>query len=169
MDSVYRGRRTAEVPDGTVTFLIGMRINHLHRVDRWLPVAIAMPRMLAELRRKPSLGMVGRPRTFVSGRVIMVVQYWKSFDLLQEYARSRDQTHLPAWRAFNRRIKDNGSVGVFHETYLLASDTVETIYVNMPEIGLLSATAAASPSDRGQTAAARLGRDDEEGPPVDPY
>ena len=45
----------------------------------------AMPRMIAELMKDRSLGMVGRPRTFVSGRTILVWQYWSSFEQLEAY------------------------------------------------------------------------------------
>ncbi len=36
-----------------------MRVNRIWAFHKWFPVAIAMPRMLAELRRKPELGMLG--------------------------------------------------------------------------------------------------------------
>jgi hypothetical protein len=39
--------------------------------------------MLVELQRQRSLGLVGKPRTFVSGRVILVWQYWESFEKLE--------------------------------------------------------------------------------------
>ena len=42
-------RLTANLEGDFVVFLIGMRINRPLRVDRWMPVAAAMPRMLKEL------------------------------------------------------------------------------------------------------------------------
>ena len=74
-------RQTANVEEPVVAFLIGMRVNALLRFWEWLPVAAAMPRMLRELGAHPELGMLGA-RTFVSGRVILVVQYWRSFEQL---------------------------------------------------------------------------------------
>ena len=111
MAKVNKGRHTAAAgADGKILFLIGMRINKPLQFWKWLPVFVAMPRMLVELQKNRDLGLVGQPRTMLSGRVVTVWQYWNSFEQLQAYARSRENAHLPAWRRFNRRIRDNGSV-----------------------------------------------------------
>lgn len=159
MGSMCEGRITSDLRDrdGVVVFLIGMRVNRPWEFWRWVPVLAAMPRMLVELMQDPSRGLLGRPRTFVSGRVIMVVQYWKSFEDLERYARDPHGQHLPAWRTFNRRVRDNRAVGIFHETYRVAASDAETVYVNMPVFGLAEATAAVPVRGGSQTAAARLG------------
>lgn len=170
MARINRGRWTADAgADGKVLFLIGMRINQLWKVWAWLPVFVAMPRMLVELQKNRGLGLVGTPRTMLSGRVVTVWQYWESFDKLNAYARSADNSHLPAWRAFNRRIRDNGTVGIFHETVLLSDDRVETVYGNMPAFGLGAVTGTVPASKRGQTSTARLRGADPDEPTVDPY
>jgi len=170
MAHVTKGRYSANLgADGVVLFLIGMRINRLWQVWKWLPVFVSMPRMLIELQRQPSLGLVGKPRTFLSGRVILVWQYWESFEKLDAYARASDHLHLPAWRAFNRRVRDNGAVGIYHETIVLADDAVETVYANMPLFGLGAVTGAVSAGTRGQTAGLRLKKRTTDQPPVDPY
>lgn len=170
MARINRGRWTADAgADGKVLFLIGMRINQLWKVWAWLPVFVAMPRMLVELQKNRGLGLVGTPRTMLSGRVVTVWQYWESFDKLNAYARSADNSHLPAWRAFNRRIRDNGTVGIFHETVLLSDDRVETVYGNMPVFGLGAVTGTVPASKRGQTSTARLRGADPDEPTVDPY
>ena len=169
MARINRGRYAAAAgADGKVLFLIGMRINQWWKPWAWLPVFTAMPRMLVELRKNPSLGLVGVPRTMVSGRVILVWQYWESFEKLNAYARAADKAHLPAWRAFNRRIRDNGSVGIFHETIELSDRSVETVYGNMPSIGLAAVLGAVPASQRGQTSGQRMKGIDEQ-PEVDPY
>ena len=170
MATINKGRHSAaNGADGTVLFLIGMRINQLWRVWKWLPVFLAMPRMLIELQKNPELGLVGRPRTLVSGRVIMVWQYWESFEKLEKYSRASDRAHLPAWRAFNRRIRDNGTVGIFHETITLSDSTVETVYGNMPTMGLGAVTGVVPASTRGQSARGRLTGHESGALPVDPY
>ena len=125
--------------------------------------------MIAELMKNRDLGLVGRPRTFVSGRVVLVWQYWSSFEQLEAYARDNTRAHLPAWRAFNKSIRDNGSVGIFHETIVLSDATVETVYGNMPEFGLAAVTGLVPAGRRGQSAAVRMGRTQSDTPPVDPY
>lgn len=157
--AVLQGRRTSDFEDreGVVVFLIGMRVNRIREFWRWIPVLGAMPRMIAELARDPSRGLLGRPRTFVSGRVVMVVQYWRSFEELERYARDPKAHHLPAWRSFNRRIRDNAAVGIFHETYRVGASDAETVYVDMPVFGLAGATSAIPVRNGRQTAAERLG------------
>lgn len=170
MGSVNKGRHSADSgADGKVLFLIGMRFNRLWQVWKWLPVFVAMPRMLIELQKDRSLGLVGKPRTFLSGRTVLVWQYWESFEKLAAYSRSADNAHLPAWRSFNKRIRDNGSVGIYHETILLSDATVETVYGNMPAFGLGAVTGVVPAARRGQTAAQRLHGDQGDTPPVTPY
>jgi len=170
MSKINRGRFTADVgADGKVLFLIGMRINRFWQVWRWFPVFVAMPKMLTELKKNRDLGLVGIPRIMVTGRVILVWQFWESFEKLAEYSRSSDRSHLPAWRAFNRKVRDNGSVGIFHETITLSDATVETVYGNMPIFGLAALTGPVPAAQRGQTARARLTGNDDQAPAVEPY
>jgi hypothetical protein len=168
--TINKGRFSADTgADGKVLFLIGMRLNQIWKPWKWLPVAVAMPRMLIELQKNPSLGLVGRPRTYLSGRTILVWQYWESFEHLENYSKSGTALHLPAWRAFNKNVRDNGSVGIFHETVLLADDRVETVYGNMPTFGLAAVTGAVPATRRGQTAKARLTGAPADAPVVEPY
>ena len=77
--------------------------------------------------------------TFLSGRSILLIQYWRSFEHLHAYAHTKDLLHLPAWADFNRSVGDNGSVGIFHESYLVKAGQYECLYANMPQSGLLRA------------------------------
>lgn len=149
-------RLTATLDGEFVVFLIGMRINTPWKVHRWLPVARAMPRMLDELRRQPELGLLHAETWFA--RTIVVVQYWRSIDQLLDYATRRTAAHLPAWQAFNQSAARDGSVGIWHETYLVAPDRHESIYVNMPAFGLGRAGSLSPASGGRQSAAARLRR-----------
>jgi hypothetical protein len=105
----------------------------------------------------------------MSGRVFLLVQYWRSFEDLERFARAPQGTHLRAWRDFNRRIRDNGSVGIFHETYRVPADAVETVYGNMPVFGLAAATAHVPVRAGRHSAAARLGVRGDGDAPVEPY
>ena len=113
MPKVIPTRMTAELEGDFVVFLIGMRVNKPWKIHKWLPVFLAMPRMLRELDRHPDSGFLG---AIFGPRVI--VQYWRSFDHLERYARSHDREHWPAWVAFNKRVgASRGDVGIWHETY----------------------------------------------------
>ena len=131
---IRRERVSAELQGEFVVFLIGMRINQLWKIHKWLPVARSITRMLSELYRHPELGFLHAESWFA--RTILVVQYWRSVEQLIHYATDRNAKHLPAWRAFNRAVGVNGSVGIWHETYIVAPGAYENIYVNMPAFGL---------------------------------
>ena len=164
---ILAGRHSTIPPEGTVVFIIGMRINKLRRVRKWGPVFVAMPKMLSELARHREIGLLG-VKTYLSGRTIVTVQYWRDPGSLDAYARGTTFAHLPAWRDFNRRIRDNGDVGIFHETYVI--DRHESVYVNMPEnFGLGGATSWVEPSAIGQSAAHRLDATVADEPAVEPY
>jgi Domain of unknown function (DUF4188) len=152
MAEIFADRYTARVDKPVVLFLIGMRFNRLLAVGKWFPVALAMPRMLAELEKRPEAGLLSY-RTYLSGRVILVQEYWESFDKLIAYAHDRSGRHFPAWGAFNRAIGTGGSVGIWHETYLVEPGKSKCVYVNMPRFGL--AAAARHVKAEGRLAAAK--------------
>lgn len=137
MTKLYCQRMTAEIDDGAVVFLIGMRINRIWKIHKWLPVMLAMTRMLKELYGHRNLGFLSHEAWF--GRTTMMVQYWKSFEHLNAYAKNADAEHLPAWRAFNRTIGSSGDVGIWHETYIIDHHRYESIYHHMPRFGLAKA------------------------------
>jgi hypothetical protein len=154
---LIRERVCAEREGGVVVFLIGMRINRLSRPWTWMPVMRAMPRMLAELAAHPELGMLSA-RSYFGGRDFLVVQYWKSAEHLQAYARAAGQAHLPAWQAFNARIGTGGDVGIWHETYVVPEGHSEAMYVNMPRYGLGLVGELFAATGHRATAAKRLAR-----------
>ena len=129
----------ADFPDGTVVFLIGMRINHFRAPRSWMPVFMAMPKMLKELREHPDLGLL-EASTWWAGRNFMTVQYWASLDQLMRYATGKDAEHFPAWQAFMRRSSSSDDVGIWHEAYEVSPDRSHNVYRDMPEFGLGKAT-----------------------------
>jgi hypothetical protein len=132
MPSVMPHRMSAQIDGDFVVFLIGMRINKPWKLHKWLPVFLAMPRMLKELESRPESGFLGA----IFGQKV-IVQYWRSFEHLEAYARSRDGQHWPAWVAFNKRSgSSRGDVGIWHETYLVSAGRYEAIYSGMPPFGL---------------------------------
>ena len=131
---LIKERMTAKMNDSFVVFLIGMRINKFWKFHKWCPVAMAMPKMIKELTANKETGFISAESWF--GRTTIMVQYWESFEKLEAYARNKDAHHLPAWQEFNKRIKSNGDVGIWHETYLVPKGSYECVYNNMPKFGL---------------------------------
>ena len=159
MAPVYPQRMAAELDGEFVVFLIGMRINKPWKIHKWLPVFLAMPRMLRELSAHPECGLLGYTML-----PFVVVQYWRSFEHLEAYARSKDHAHWPAWVAFNKRVgASRDDVGIWHETYCVAHGSYEAIYSGMPAIGLGKAGRLVPAAGRGESARARLRAREEAG------
>ena len=146
-------KRVAGQIDGDfVVFLIGMRINKPWKLHKWLPVFLAMPKMLKELEGRPESGFLGHIMSLG-----VIVQYWRSFDHLEAYARAQDQLHWPAWVDFNRRVGGSrGDVGIWHETYKVRAGEYECIYSGMPPFGLLKAGRAADVAGTTDSARGRI-------------
>jgi hypothetical protein len=135
---VFKGRYTAEPDHDLVVFIIGMRINKPWKLHKWLPVFFAMPRMLATLAKHPERGLLHARTYFLPSPV--VIQYWRSFEDLERFARADDDPHLAAWRRFNAKVAGSGDVGIFHETYRVTPADTESVYTNLPAMGLAAAT-----------------------------
>ena len=155
MQKIVAARMTAQIEDEVVVFLIGMRINRLWKIHKWLPVARAMPRMLRELSATQDSGFLGFHQWL--GNPTISLQYWRSFEDLERYAKDSARLHRPAWAAFNRAVASNGDVGIWHETYRVRPGDFECVYNNMPPFGLARATRAVSAEGQHQSARQRMG------------
>jgi hypothetical protein len=155
MAKVAAARMTADLEGDFVVFLIGMRINKPWKLHKWLPVAAAMGPMLKVLSQRPDLGLLGMHNWF-SPSGPMIVQYWRSVEHLERFAKDTTLPHHSAWKKYNKRVATRGDVGVWHETYLVSAGRHESIYANMPLFGLARAGAHLPVAARGETAAQRL-------------
>ena len=50
------------------------------------------------------------------GLTLILLQYWRSLELLLAYANNKEASHFPAGQAFNDAIGTSGDVGLWHET-----------------------------------------------------
>jgi hypothetical protein len=79
-DIIQPNRVSAQIDGHFVVFLIGMRINKVWKIHKWLPVFKAMPKMLRELIAAPAeTGFLGFSRLGPT----TLVQYWRSFAHLE--------------------------------------------------------------------------------------
>lgn len=154
MTKVVPDRVAGRIDGDFVVFLIGMRINKPWLLHKWLPVAMAMPKMLKELEAAPAeAGFLG----YSELGFLNTVQYWRSFDHLERYARAQESAHWPAWVDFNRRMKNSrGDVGIWHETYRVRAGDYEAIYSGMPPFGLGKAGASPGITDATDSARQRI-------------
>ena len=156
MSNIFRGRFTAQVEGPFVVFIIGMRINRLLAVNKWVPVARAMGPMVEQLMMQRERGLL-HAQAYAYWRGAALVQYWRSFEQLEGFARDPSASHLNAWKQFNRAVGPDGSVGIWHETYLVQADQYECVYGNMPRFGLAMAGEHVPALGARETAKRRLG------------
>jgi Domain of unknown function (DUF4188) len=161
MAAVHAERMCAQLDGDFVVFLIGMRINKPWKIHKWIPMFRAMPRMLKELEAQPDSGFLG-----AESNGFMLVQYWRSFEHLERYARRPDAQHWPAWVAFNKRMgRSRSDVGIWHETYRVAAGEYEAIYSGMPAHGLGKVGRLVPARDRVESARGRIGAAERAGNP----
>jgi hypothetical protein len=132
---VKQGRWTAEIEGDFVVFLIGAKPNtwNIVRFLRDLGGAKSMQEMLDHLVAHPEKGLLGYE---LNGKLGMVVQYWRSFDHLEAFARDADDPHLAVWRNYWKRLGKSPRSGIWHETFMVRAGAYEAIYGNMPPHGL---------------------------------
>lgn len=144
---VHSERITTEITEPITVFLIGMRVNKLLPFSKWWKVAMAMPPMIASLMKHPEKGLLHAESFFRFGPMTTImVSYWKSPEHLENFARNPNAPHFQAWQDFYKLVGTDGSVGIWHETYVIEPDQAECVYVNMPMFGLLGATKNAIPA-----------------------
>ena len=155
MTRIFNGRYTAKTDEPFVVFLIGMRVNQWWRFDKWIPVASAMTPMLRTLFTHPEKGFLhGEFFWNFSGPVL--IQYWRSFEDLEWFARQPSEPHLGPWKKFNQAVGAKGIVGIWHETYLINPNQFECVYGNMPLFGLGAAMEHVEATGTRETARLRL-------------
>jgi len=155
MAEIFNGRFTARTEQPFVVFLIGMRVNRWWRFDKWMPVSAAMNPMLQALFTHPEKGFL-HAEFFWNFSGPCLIQYWRSFEDLENFARNPSDPHLEPWKKFNQAVGSNGIVGIWHETYLVQPDQFETVYGNMPRFGLAAAMEHVQAVGRRETARLRL-------------
>jgi hypothetical protein len=150
------GRWTAELDGDFVVFLIGAAVHDPGVAAEVGGLLMAMGDMLDELEADPSKGLLGYTRHGDPAQGVLV-QYWRSFEALEAYARNPDARHAPVWRAWNRLGSDErGGAGIWHETFTVSSGRYEAIYQNMPVMGLQKAGRPITVTEARDSARARL-------------
>ena len=153
MKQINEGRWTADIEGDFVVFMIGARINPLRAVTALIDLGgrRGLNHMLKYLTEHPEKGLLG----YESFGLTTTVQYWRSFELLEAFAKDESDPHLDPWRKFWKRVGKSGRTGIWHETFLVRAGEYEAVYGNMPTRGLQKASTAVRVSE-SSTARSRL-------------
>jgi len=136
MTEINQGRWTAQIEGDFVVFIIGARLEKTHPLRSLRDLGEfknGMRAMLAHLTQHPEKGLLGYQNAGIS---TMVIQYWRSFETLEAFARDDGDPHLATWRSYRKRVATSDRTGIWHETYLVRAGEYESIYGNMPPYGL---------------------------------
>ena len=150
------GRYVAENDRDVVVFLIGMRFNGIRGIVNAARTFFRMPAMIEELMQRPEIGCLGMRHGFTL-REATIVQYWRSFEDLERYARSDEFRHRGAWGWYNRLGRSARGAGIWHETFRVAAGAYEGIGVNVPRAGIAAALGSVPADAARQSARKRLG------------
>ena len=143
---IFTGQYTATTNKSFVIFLVGIRINNLWALHKWIPFVTRLFLLRKHLKKNNHSSLLNT-KTWYSRREIMLVQYWHSLESLETFAHSEMEPHLVSWREYNTKIGKSADIGVWHETYFVDKRNFESIYNNMPRSGLALATNHCSISD----------------------
>ena len=135
MAEIRQGRWTVDIEGDFVVFIIGAQINSkLQALKVLLDLGgrRSMNHMLKHLTEHPEKGLLAYKTT--AG--FTTVQYWRSFEHLEAFAKSTDDPHVKVWRNYWRRVGKSVRTGIWHETYLVRAGEYEAIYDNMAPVGL---------------------------------
>jgi hypothetical protein len=155
MAKVVAGRMSADIEGDFVVFLIGMRFNRPWHVIKNVYAFTRMPKMLRYLRQHPEAGLL-HAMLVIGPDGPMVIQYWRSVEQLEEFARDARAPHHPAWKGWNKLIGyQKPHVGIWHESYQVKAGQYECLYGNMPRFGLAAAGELVPVERKGNSAAER--------------
>lgn len=151
-------RKIATLPDSVAELcLIRLGI----QVRKW--TALPYARGLGKAIERSASEAIGanaglfRSESFAFGfRHFGVLQYWRSFDDLEQW--SRRPPHSEWWRAAVERMRTKGDFGIYHETYVVPRSSIESIYLNCEPVGLSAFGVLGEPVGKMTTSRDRLGR-----------
>ena len=132
MSDVAGRRLTAEIEGDFVVLLIGARFNSKLQLG-------AAPRSGWAARDEAHLDyLVAHPEKGLLAYEMglpTIVEYWRSFEQLEEFARNEDDPHLDVWRQYWLRVGRPSRTGIWHETFLVKEGQYEPSTETCPRTG----------------------------------
>ena len=145
-------------PPESVPELCLIRLGIQSRGLRGFAYAIGVGRAIARSAKEAIASGAGllHSERFLAGRGHFgVLQYWQSFESLEAW--SHRPPHSEWWREAVDRMRTRGDFGIYHETYLVPRDRIESIYLNCRPAGLAAFGATGEPAGADANSRGRLG------------
>jgi hypothetical protein len=101
-------------------------------------------------------GLLSSERFLIRWNHFGFLQYWRSFQALEDW--SHKPPHSIWWREALERMRKRGDFGIYHETFLVPRQGVESVYLDCPPIGVASFGVIGEAVGSSTTSRDRLGR-----------
>jgi hypothetical protein len=151
-------RKIASIPE-SMTELCLIRLGIQARKWTALPFATKLGRAIDRSAKEAiaaNAGLLHSERFAFNMRHFGVLQYWRSYDELEQWVRR--PPHSEWWRQAIDRERTKGDLGVYHETFLVPRSAIESIYLNCEPVGLSAFGVLGEPIGPMTTSRDRLGR-----------
>jgi len=118
--------------DDFLVFIIKTQIDHLWKINKWVPSAFKIFRNLNEFSFIKERGFLGYQ--IIGFFPLIVVQYWNSVEQLEFHLKEMDNNSYPNWKATVQRVNNNGGVTILNEIYNVKAgkvgknSTIKTIF-----------------------------------------
>jgi Domain of unknown function (DUF4188) len=158
---VHRGRWAGQIEGDFCVFHIGIILNGHIPTNELKRIGEAFGNMHKELEADPEkwgfYGSTNYTSTNIRVDLGLTVQYWRSQDHLNAYARQNMAKHFPAMIWSSKIMKVSDHIGFWHESFKVHAGEYEAIYVNCPQILLGKAGTLVKAAGSRKTARGRLG------------
>ncbi|CAF2125787.1 unnamed protein product [Rotaria magnacalcarata] len=143
---ILRTTYSARCDGDFVVFLIGSRPNGPNPFEKsFIDLKSAFQSMIKDLESDSTSGYMGGD-LYVGANErkssVLYVQYWRNYESLQGWTHKKMGVHFKSVTQYMNKDRSAGLYGIWHETYKVRDGEYESIYENMPPIGLALATSA---------------------------
>jgi len=161
---VLRGRWTAQIEGSFCVFHIGFILNGYVPNKEMQQAKLAMESMIKELEADPQkFGYLGG-QSYISSNIRVgggtIIQYWRSQEQLNAYARDGMRKHFPAMIWSSKTVQLSPHLGLWHESFCVREGEYECIYTNCPQMLLGKASSVVPAVGTRRTARGRLRKTD---------
>ncbi|WP_406697703.1 phenylacetaldoxime dehydratase family protein [Singulisphaera sp. Ch08] len=134
---------------------LGIQVRSVRALFYVIRLARAIDRAAAEAIAGGA-GLLHSERYSIDRKHFGVLQYWRSFEDLEAW--SHRPPHSEWWRHALERMRTKGDLGIYHETFLVPRDRIESIYLDCAPVGLAVFGTTGEPVGSMTASRGRLGR-----------
>ena len=152
-------RTSARLPDD-ISELCLIRLGVQSRKISALPYLFRLGRAIERSSREAiaaGAGLLHSDLFRIAWNHFGVLQYWRSFEELEAW--SHTSPHADWWREASERLRTKADFAIYHETFLVPRDSIESIYMNALPTGLLAFGATGEPAGLDANSRGRLRRE----------